>query len=405
MENIAEINDKIDRLTEMFGRFITQEGVVKTTQNMVQLSTQNNEGGIQKRQIARDSMELKKEELEFMQTQKNVRKRKDGRYEWQKMIAGEWHREIDRDYKELKRKIAAHERELKKILKHTRFLSRLKRNVPKLFDLCVEYVEVNKRKCNEKIFKAQKRIVEMHLKALDKPIDEYTKNEIAVYLDNLKGCKKDCYQILKNVFADATEQGTIERNVIATLKKPKVAEVKGRWFTIAEQKLIQARKHESGMADEIDFYLMVGCRAAEAHNCVPDFDRCQVYVERSKIDGTSGTVKISKAYAEILRTKWDTMFKKSAANYSIIFSNFLTAIGIKTKETHLHSLRHTFCSNWYYLGAPSKLRQYSMGHKDSRMTQDRYTTYDPNITKQDIMEIYGDLYPKFDDANKNAMAS
>jgi len=61
----------------------------------------------------------------------------------------------------------------------------------------------------------------------------------------------------------------------------------------------------------------------------------------------------------------------------------------------LHSLRHTFCSNLYYLGAPDKFRQHAMGHKDSRMTSDRYTTYDPNITKQEVLDIYGNLYPTF----------
>jgi len=192
------------------------------------------------------------------------------------------------------------------------------------------------------------------------------------------------------------EEGIIERNPISTLKCPHFEKVKGRWFRIEEQTLIHAKKHLSGMADEIDFYLMVGCRANEAFSCKPDFDNCRVWVERDKIDGTSGYVKISQSYCDMLKDKWDKMFKAgNGSKYSAMFTAFLKNIGIKFKETCLHSLRHTFCSNLFYLNASDKLRQHAMGHKSSLMTSNRYTTYDPNITKQEIINIYGDLYPEF----------
>jgi integrase len=380
---IKELNEKIDRLTEM----------------MVQLGTQNNKGGSTKRRIAKNSNELLKEEIEFMQTQKNVRKRKDGRFEWQKMIAGIWHREIDRSYKELKRKITEHERELRNILKHSRFVSRIKRQTPILFDLCNTSLKANRKDADK-----HHGLMRKHISKLDKPIDEYTKADILTFLKELPIQPHRAYQILKLTFAEAAESGTIERNPIATMKCPAFEQVKGRMFSINEQRLIHANKHKSGMADEIDFYLMVGCRANEAMRCVPDFDRCTIYVERSKVDGTSGNVKISQAYCDILKTKWHTMFKEgNGQKYGVMFKDFLVSLGIKFDDTTLHSLRHTFCSNLFYLGCKDRDRQYYMGHKDSRMTQDRYTTYDPNITKQDILNIYGDLYPNFD--NTMAMAS
>ena len=107
-----------------------------------------------------------------------------------------------------------------------------------------------------------------------------------------------------------------------------------------------------------------------------------------------------------LRGKWHTMFKAGDGHkYGIRFTNFLKAIGLKFEDTCLHSLRHTFCSNLFYLGAPDKYRQHAMGHKDSRMTSDRYTTYDPNVTKQDIIKIYGDRYPTFDNNAAALLAS
>ena len=44
-----------------------------------------------------------------------------------------------------------------------------------------------------------------------------------------------------------------------------------------------------------------------------------------------------------------------------------------------------------------------MGHKSSRMTQDLYTTFDPTVTKQDIIDLYTIdgvfLYPDFNESN------
>ena len=406
-QQLAQQSKMIAELTETVSRFVAfsmenssqndPRSLAKKAEKCYNIGIQNKGGSIKKGQTAGNSKQLNEEELEFMRTQKNIRLRKDGRFEWQKMIAGVWHREIDKDYKTLKRKVAEHERELKNILKHTRFVSRLQKKLPILFDLCVA-----NSKSNRKTAYQISGMVNKHLSKLDKPIDEYTKTDILTFLKELPIQPLLMFRILKSTFAEAAEEGIIDRNPIATLKCPSYEKTKGRWFRIEEQTLIRARKAESGMADEIDFYLMVGCRASEAPNCVPDFDNCRVWVNRVKIDGTSGYVKISQAYSDELRRKWDTMFKEgNGAKYGIIFRDFLIDIGLKFKDTCLHSLRHTFCSNLYYLGAPDKYRQHSMGHKDSRMTSDRYTTYDPNITRQDIVKIYGNLYPAFDNNGGN----
>jgi len=421
-KQLIEQSKMIATLTETVSRFVTfsiennPNLLAKNSEKCYNKSTQN-EGGSSvfdtsvrtvfankisssqnnrrlKGQFAENSKELNKEEKEFMRTQKNVRLRKDGRFEWQKMIAGVCHREIDKDYRVLKRKIAERERELKNILKHTRFVNRLRKQYPILFDLCKKSAKAN-LKCADKVMGT----IDKHLSKLDKPIDEYTKIDILTFLKELPIQPDRMFHVLKKTFADALEEGIIERNPISTLKCPAFEKVKGRWFDIEEQKTIHAKKHESKMADEIDFYLMTGCRANEAPNCEPDFDNCRIWVNRQKSDGTSGFVKISQTYCDELKTKWHTMFKKgTGTNYAIRFREFLIKIGLKFDDTSLHSLRHTFCSNLFYLGANDKFRQHAMGHKDSRMTSDRYTTYDPNITKKEIIEIYGNLYPNFNDS-------
>ena len=130
-------NDKISQLTDALGQFFN---VANKPSNVVYLPHQSIKGGSKKGQKARTLNQLNEEELEFMRLQKNVRLRKDGRFEWQKMIAGVWHREIDFNYKKLKMKIADHERELKHILKHAAFRRRFCKDSPILFDLCKKYV-------------------------------------------------------------------------------------------------------------------------------------------------------------------------------------------------------------------------------------------------------------------------
>ena len=401
-QQLEQQNKMIAELTETVGRFVNFS--IENTRNSplslainpskcYNTDIQNKGGLIYKVKPQRTLKPLNEEELEFMRTQKNIRRRKDGRFEWQKMIAGVWHREIDGDYKTLKRKVAEHERELKNILKNTNFAARLKKKeLPTLFEICKANV-----KANRKDYDKLEGPLNKYISKLDKPIDEYTKIDILTFLKELPIQPLLMFQIIKNTFAEAAEAGTIERNPIATLKCPTFERIRGRWFRVEEQTLIHARKHESGMADEIDFYLMVGCRANEAQNCKPDFDNCRVWVERAKVDGTNGYVKISQAYCDELRGKWDKMFKAGNGHkYGHIFRGFLKTIGLKFKDTCLHSLRHTFCTNLFYLGASNKYRQHAMGHRDSRMTSDTYTTYDPNVTKQEIINIYGDRYPSFD---------
>ena len=62
----------------------------------------------------------------------------------------------------------------------------------------------------------------------------------------------------------------------------------------------------------------------------------------------------------------------------------------------LYQLRHTFATNLFYLGVPDKERQSYMGHYSSVLTNDVYTDFDPNIKKEDILNLYINLLPNFD---------
>ena len=87
------------------------------------------------------------------------------------------------------------------------------------------------------------------------------------------------------------------------------------------------------------------------------------------------------------------MFQKEKNYYTKAFQEYITKLGIKNKK--LHDLRHTFSSNLFYLEIPDKKRQYLLGHASISITNDIYTHLDPNIKKQDILNLYKDLYPEF----------
>ena len=96
----------------------------------------------------------------------------------------------------------------------------------------------------------------------------------------------------------------------------------------------------------------------------------------------------------MIKDDWDKMFKIHSDNMTKNIKSYLEKLGIKNKTTH--NLRHTFSTNTYYLGVDPKKQQYLMGHASITQTYDTYTSFDITITKQDIINIWGeDLYPEF----------
>lgn len=387
---------QIANLTEMLGQFLMQ----KSTRNVLKLDSQ------EKRQLKiensiRSIAEFKPTEKEIELMRKieklpNVRKREDGRYEWRKMIAGNNLHVIERDpvlfydkYKALQKRIKRGEIIKPEPVAKNHTLSKL----------CEEFY-IRNIKGKIETDTVYEMLFNRYLCKLTKHISQYTKNDIIDVIASMTGSKERGHSLLKRVFAEATEEGILKRNPILTLKKPKAPPSKGRWFTPDEQLAILKNIKKSKMEYEILFYFLTGCRASEALKAVPHFEKGMVYVTRKKADGTSGWVKISERFCKILKENWHNMFTNKSKHpityYGNKFSNFLKKIGIKQAGLNLHSLRHSFCSNLFYLGVPLKMVQYLMGHKSISMTGDVYTSLDPFITKQDILNVWEDFYPEFD---------
>ena len=70
-------------------------------------------------------------------------------------------------------------------------------------------------------------------------------------------------------------------------------------------------------------------------------------------------------------------------------------LGIECEVTPF-TLRHTFATNLYILGVHEKDRQAYMGDTaGSKVTNDVYTPYSPDVDAAEIASGYGDFLPKF----------
>lgn len=64
----------------------------------------------------------------------------------------------------------------------------------------------------------------------------------------------------------------------------------------------------------------------------------------------------------------------------------------KINATKLYVLRHTFASNYFAIGIPTKYVQQWLGHSSIILTMDIYTDTDENSTKNKIQKLYNNYY-------------
>lgn len=393
-----------DKIYEIVKNTLTLDFSYDKDKNTIPLTNFDNRTKIEdfnlKTKENEDFMKIKL--LEQIKTTPNCRIRSDGRFEWRKTIAGIQHNICDSDPESFIKKLNEYKKQLKK---HSNNVKDKPKISHKLIDLLNDYC--NRYKQNISSINNYKSVIKNQLKNLTLNIECYTKSMIVDVLNKIKAHRmaEYAFNLLKNTFADAAEGGLIIKfNPIANLKKKDITSIssikqeKGRWFTPEEQSIIYNNRHLSKFGNEIEFFLMVGCRLSEAFTAIPDWNNKRIYINRTKRDGTAGYVPLSDKYCNYLKQHWHTMFKHTKKYYGDKFGEFLTKLGIQrqTKEKPIHRLRHTFATNLYYLGIKdSKARAYLLGHKTTRVTDDIYTDFDPAIKKENIIDIYGDLYPDF----------
>jgi len=331
-----------------------------------------------------NSSQSQKESEEII---KNITKRKDGRYMWRRNIQGRIFYLYDRDKKKLEKKAADFNRKLLKNAMPTK--------VSRSFAVLAEEW-MQRYKSNIASKQNYETVVKKYLSKFTQDISKITQDELQDFINSIKAPRMRDYAFntIRGVFKRAYERDLVKKDISQFLEKPKNTQAeKGSALNLAEQRAVMMNLENCTVGKEILFYLMTGCRRAEALRVRPEninFEKRNIFINRTKNPRTKGYVPISSAYAEILRKDFDSMFKYGKDYYTNEVRKYFRSLGIMDKT--LHDLRHTFNTNLYYLKVDDKKRQYYMGHSSIVMTQDIYTHLDPSIKRIDIINIYNTLY-------------
>ena len=322
---------------------------------------------------------------------KNIRKRTDGRYEWRKQINLQSYQLINKNKKEL-------ETQVRQLLKQTKLIKPKTIKNYSFIELAKDWY--NNFKKEIKSGKTYYGIIKTHfsIPLFKKNIKLITYEELENFLINIKKprAKAYCYYTITGVFNEAMKMDIISKDISKFITKPKNETIKGNAFKLKEQQLILNNLNKTPIGKEIIFYILTGCRREEALNIKLEdinFDKLTIYINGTKTKKSKRYVPISQNYANFLKDNFNSMFKNKVDYYTHEFKNYLTLLNIENHK--LHDLRHTFSTNLYYLGVPDKQRQQYLGHASIVITNDIYTTLEANITKNDILNLYKDLYPKF----------
>lgn len=326
---------------------------------------------------------------------KNITKRKDNRWQGSFTINKKRYFVYDKNKKKCYLKLTNLRKEIKGEIENKIIPPKRKNNFIVFANMW--YEKFKKKTISKSTQEMYENCLKNHLIKLNYDINKLNTIRLQDFLNSLgkTRTKEIAYNTLKQIFKKALELKIIKNNPADFLEKGKVERKKILNFTIEEQqKIINNLKDNDKFSKLILFYLLTGCRKSEALSFSKENIKNEyIYIYGTKTNNAQRYIKISSTYQKMLESlEEQEPFKYENKYLEKKFRKFCEKIGIKGT---IHQLRHTFSSNLYYLGAKDKERQQYLGHLTITITNDIYTHLNPTINKQDILNIYKDLYPKF----------
>ena len=319
---------------------------------------------------------------------KNIRKRKDGRWEARLKLNNKRISVYGKTQKECYNK-------LQKVKKANKNVSNSPQKNVTLFNFAKFWLNNFKKiEVKSSTFNLYENLIN-HMEELNNPLNSYKTSDLQLFLNTFgqTRIKELIYQLLKQIFKKALELDYIKKDVASFLTKGKIERIKKRSFTIDEQKKIMTNLKNNKLSRYILAYLLLGARLSELSSIKKANIKDEyLYIEGTKTKSAQRWVKISKRYQNILLSYDEPLFNWSSNTLKAKMRAFFQKLKIPGTT---HMLRHTFSTNLYYLGADDNTRKQYLGHSSIVVTNDIYTHLDPTIKKEDIREIYGDLYPEF----------
>lgn len=229
------------------------------------------------------------------------------------------------------------------------------------------------------------------------------------------------YQLLKVVINEAIRKKIIRENPLEYVKKPKSKQeqIKVRGLTIDEQQaLIRALKENDILySEQMMLAMFTGMRMGEINALEVkdiDFKNLTINVCKTVSRGAYGKTEVSnstktkagmrvifinKEVAEFLKevigkrkkgqiflSTTGELITTNQVNYQ--YAKVLRDFDIINKDVYgkvdLHSLRHTYATRCIESGMPAKVLQYTLGHRDIRITLDTYCDVFQSFSKDNL---------------------
>ena len=323
---------------------------------------------------------------------KNIRKRIDGRWEVRKMVNGKRYSKIVKTYKEALQVY----QQLVKTLKKMQVLQLAPSNKIKLYDYAKHWAETYKKnfvKANSYtgiisgVEKIKGSMIDIPVNLIDtlllqryiNSLDHTRQNELnIVYLNAIfKRLVKD------KLIKDNPMDDTVKRKKIKAVRKP---------FVYNEQVTIMEAIKGTDIENYILIYLFTGIRRNELdiHTIKSSIESnlLKVRSEKKREDEVYRYIDLTDRTIELIK---NTDFKYSVERVARLFRKILNDLNMP-KGYNLHTLRHTFTLNQFYLGTPEKFIQEWLGHEELQVTRNHYMAIDRTLTKEKILELYPNYY-------------
>lgn len=330
-------------------------------------------------------------EIEKEESMKYISKRKDGRWMGSKLVDGKRIYVYARTQRECAEKL----KEALKTKPQEKLSGQKGWSFKKFANWwLVTYKQNNLTKYTYQCYKYQ---IASHLN-IDTPVNKVTAVQFQVMLNSLPPTRvrKEVAMILRQILRKAYELELTKKDLSEFLVVGKIKEGSREALTLEQQEKLIGALEDDIFSRRIIVYLCTGVRPSE----LKSIKQSELRPGWVKINGTKNGystrwVKISTRVYEILRDAPPEFFSYDLKRFREKFQSFCIEHKI-CDVIDLYTLRHTFATNLYVLRVPEKDRQMYMGHSaGSIITNKTYTTFSPDVTAQNIKDIYGDLYPDF----------
>lgn len=328
---------------------------------------------------------------------KNIILRSDGRYMIRKQVDG---KRVTLYAKTLKEAIKISEHQItKKALSYEKKKPKTEYTLKEWFSFWVE--NYKKPFVSYKSYQIINQVFVDVLKTFGTTkLDNLTTTELQRFYNSQKTSRKKENMILylKACLQKAVDLGYINKNPASLIVKDKKLNVIREPFNYNEQIKILEKIKNTDIEAPILFYLATGIRKNELNTkdimADIDIEHNLLKVKSEKKRASKDVyryVDISPKLVEIVQNNLES-FKFTTNQIYRKFKQILEELNIKGS---IHSLRHTFTTNQFYLGTPVKIISEWLGHEKVELTQNIYTHVDRTITKEMILKLYNNLYYEF----------